>query len=100
MIKSYTRHSPSSLNLFCASPSTFVLERVLGVKQSVGVPAHRGVAVEDGVTVGLLNPAASLEACVDVAHTRYDTLTAMSADDRREKYRATIPAMIEQSLKE
>ena len=46
----YVRHSPSALNLFAASPSMFVLERIVGLEQPVGVPAHRGVAVEDGVT--------------------------------------------------
>jgi hypothetical protein len=100
VIETYVRHSPSALNLFAASPSMFVLERVIGLKQPVGVPAHRGVAVEDGVTLGLLNPDASLEACVDVAYTRYDTLTAMSADGRREKYRETISDMIGRALDE
>jgi hypothetical protein len=100
MIRSYVRHSPSSLNLFCASLSTFVLERVIGVRQVVGVPAHRGVAVEDGVTLGLLDPDAPFEDCVDAAFTRYDTLTALSPDDRREKYRATMPGMIGQALAE
>ena len=55
MIESYVRHSPSSLNLFAAEPAMFVLERIMGIKQTVGVPAHRGVAVEDGVTAGLAN---------------------------------------------
>lgn len=100
MIETYKHHSPSSLNLFAAAPAMWVLEKVLGLKQPVGVPAHRGVAVEDGVTLGLLNPDASLEACVDVAYTRYDTITAMSTDDRREKYRANIPDMIKQALAE
>jgi hypothetical protein len=100
MIETYVRHSPSALNLFAASPSMFVLERVLGLKQPVGVPAYRGVAVEDGVTVGLLDPDASLQACVDVSYTKYDTLTAMSVDDRREKYRASIPDMVSQALAE
>lgn len=98
MIDTYTRHSPSSLNLFCASPSMFVLEKVMGLKQLVGVPAHRGVAVEDGVAIGLLNPEASLQHCVDIAYTKYDTLTAMSSDDRREKYRDSIPEMVRQVL--
>lgn len=100
MIENYQRHSPSSLNLFAASPAMFVLERVMGIKQPVGVPAHRGVAIEDGVTLGLLDPDASLEVCVDASHTRYDTLTAMSTDDRREKYRGTIPDMVKQALAE
>jgi hypothetical protein len=70
----FTRHSPSSLNLFAASPSMFVLEKVLGRRQPVGAPAHRGTAIEDGVTHGLMNPAASLEECSAVAFKKYDTL--------------------------
>ena len=45
MIKEYERHSPSSLNLFAASPAMFVMERVLGIRQPVGVPAHRGTGL-------------------------------------------------------
>ena len=96
----YPRHSPSALNLFCASPSMFVLERILRIKQPVGVPAHRGVAVEDGVTHGLLNPDAALKDCVDVAQLKYDNLTALSTDDRRAKYRDNIPDMVSQALAE
>lgn len=100
MIESYVRHSPSSLNLFAAEPAMFVLERVLGRKQSVGVPAHRGAAVEDGVTAGLANLEASLKACVDVALTKYDTLTAITGDPRRARYRDTIHDMVEAALVE
>jgi hypothetical protein len=96
----YVRHSPSALNLFAASPAMFVAERILGMKQPVGVPAHRGVAVEDGVTFGLLNPKADLKECVDAAYLKYDTLTAMSVDERREKYRGNISDMVEQGLTE
>ena len=96
----YPRHSPSALNLFAASPSMFVLERVLGLKQPVGVPAHRGVAVEDGVAHGLKYPDMSLKECTEIAFTKYDTLAAMSADDRREKYRENIPEMVAQALDE
>ena len=59
-------------------PAMFVLERVLGKKQPVGAPAHRGSAVEDGVTMGLNNMKASVPSCVNVALTKYDTLTALS----------------------
>ena len=41
MIPTYHHHSPSSLNQFAASPALFVLERILGLKQVVGAPAHR-----------------------------------------------------------
>ena len=96
----FERHSPSSLNLFCASPSMFVLEKVLGRRQPVGSPAHRGTAVEDGVTVGLLNPDASIEACTDAAFKTYDRITALSGDKRRAEYRATIPDMVKSALEE
>lgn len=94
------RHSPSSLNLFCASPSMFVLERILGVRQPVGSPAHRGTAVEDGVTHGLMNLGADIDACVAVALKKYDTISALSGDKRREDYRATIPDMVKTALEE
>jgi hypothetical protein len=94
----YYRHSPSSLNMFAMSISMFVLERIHGIKQTVGVPAHRGVAVEDGVTLGLMDPKATLEACVDVAHRSYDNLTAINSDPRRDKYRETIGEMVAAAL--
>lgn len=100
MIASYTRHSPSACNLFCASTSMFVLEKVLGFRQPVGAPAHRGIAVEDGITCGLLDPKASIDACVGVALKKYDTITALSGDKRREDYRATIQDMVESGLTE
>lgn len=96
----YERHSPSSLNLFCASPAMFVLEKVLGKRQPVGAPAHRGTAVEDGVTHGLMNPAADLADCVAVAHKKYDQITALSGDKRREEYRETIADMVKSALQE
>lgn len=96
----FVRHSPSSLNLFMSCPSMFVLEKILGHRQPVGAPAHRGTAVEDGVTHGLMNPAATLEECNDVAFKKYDTITALSADKRREEYRATIPAMVKAAVNE
>jgi hypothetical protein len=94
------RHSPSSLNLFCASPSMFVLERILGRRQPVGSPAHRGTAVEDGVTAGLMDPAKSLDDCYAAAFKSYDKITALSGDKRREEYRATIPDMVKSALEE
>lgn len=94
----YERHSPSALNLFAASPSMFVLERILGMKQPMGAPAHRGVAVEDGVTHGLNDMRVSVQTCTDTALAKYDTLMAMSSDPRREQYRATIPGMVASAL--
>lgn len=96
----YERHSPSSLNLFCASPAMFVLEKILGKRQPVGAPAHRGTAVEEGVTVGLMNPDASITSCIEAALKKYDTITALSTDKRREEYRATIGEMVMLGLEE
>lgn len=94
------RHSPSSLNLFTASTAMFVLERILGRRQPVGVPAHRGTAVEAGVTHGLLNPKAPDAECIAVSHKKYDTITALSTDTRREDYREPIGAMTLSALAE
>jgi hypothetical protein len=96
----YPHHSPSSLNLFAAAPAMWVLERIMKIPQSVGVPAHRGTAVESGVTHGLLDLRAPMQDCIDIAMTRYDMLTAMTPDPRRQKYRDTIPDMVRSALKE
>lgn len=100
MTISYVRHSPSALNLFCAAPAMFVLEKILGQRQPVGAPAHRGTAVEDGVTLGLLNPSAPLDDCVQASYKTYDRITALTRDTRREEYRATIPDMVKLALEE
>lgn len=99
-MKKYERHSPSACNLFCASREMFILEKVLGHRQPVGAPAHRGTAVEAGVALGLLDPKAELSACVAEAEKKFDTVAALSGDPRREDYRAGIPAMVEMALKE
>jgi hypothetical protein len=100
MIPTYTRHSASKLNLYAECPSMFVAEYIIGEKQSVGSPAHRGVAVEDGVSHGLNDLDAPLKDCIEVAHMKYDTLSALSGDPRREKYRETIADMVRTALKE
>ena len=96
----YERHSPSSLNLFAASQAMFVLEKILGLKQPVGAVAHRGSAVEAGRAYGLGDPEAAEKDCIRLALARYDLLTAMSGDVRREKYRDDIPDMVSQALDE
>jgi len=100
MIKTYEHHSPSGLNLYAAEPAMFVLERVLGHKQIVGPAAHRGKAVEHGVTHGLMHPETSIDACSKRALAQYDTLMAMSGDPRSSRYRAGIPAMVRQATTE
>lgn len=94
------RHSPSSLNLFAASPAMWVLERVLGKRQPVGAPAHRGVAVEEGVAFALKNPTCDPQEAINVALMKYDQVTALSGDPRKAKYRATIEVMVLRAMKE
>jgi hypothetical protein len=98
MIKAYEHHSPSSLNLFAASTSMWVLERLLNIRQPVGAPAHRGSAVEEGVAHGLEELAVPVDECVTVALSRYDTLMALSPDPRLDAYRKEIPEMVEQAV--
>jgi hypothetical protein len=95
-----THYSPSSLNLFCASPSMFVLEKVIGRRQPVGVPAYRGTAVEAGVTAGLMEPEKPVDECIAVAHAKYDAITALSLDARRAQYRADVGPMVTAALEE
>lgn len=96
----YDHHSASSTSLFCASPAMWVAEKLLGLRQPVSAPAHRGVAVEVGVTHGLINPDASLAECVKRAIIKYDTLMALSPDLRRERYRETLSDMVSHALAE
>lgn len=96
----YTRHSPSALNLFAASPALFVLEKIMGHRQPGNAPMYRGTAVEDGVTHGLMNQSAPLAECAAVALKKYDTITALMQDKRRDEYRDTIPAMVASALEE
>lgn len=96
----FLRHSPSSLNLFSASPSMFVLEKIIGRRQPMGAPAFRGTAVEDGVTAGLMDLRKPLEECDAVAFATYDRISALTTDKRREEFRADIPAMVKTSLAE
>jgi hypothetical protein len=98
IIDKIEHHSPSALNLFAADISMYVLERILGQRQPVGAPAHRGSAVEEGVAYGLEQLEAPVEECVTIALSRYDTLMALSADPRRDAYRKDIPEMIEQAV--
>jgi hypothetical protein len=100
MIAGYERHSPSKLNLFAECPSMWVVEYLIGERQPVGAPAHRGSAVEDGVSHGLSDLSAPLRDCIEVAERKYDSLMALSGDPRHEKYRETIGDMVTAALAE
>jgi len=101
----FSRHgvehlSPSSLNMFVASPAIWVMERLLKKRAPVGAAAHRGTAVEAGVVHGLMDHTAPLEDCVAIAEKRFRELTALSRDPRREKEQDGIPGTVEQAIAE
>jgi hypothetical protein len=91
--------SPSSINLFAASPALFVLEKCLKLKQPVGAAAHRGTAVEAGVVLGLLTGATDAE-CAAAAQATYSERVALCGDPRRDKERDAIVDMTLVGLKE
>ena len=93
------RHSPSSLNKFAASPSMYVMEKILGMKQAVGALAHRGTAVEYGVSTGLADLKLDPDACVEAALERYDYLTSVD-DPKKADVRVDIPPMTKMALDE
>jgi len=92
--------SPSSCNLFAASPAMFVMQKCLKRTTAVGAAAHRGTSVEAGIAYGLENLSAPLPKCVDVAMDRFRGLTALSGDPRVEKERSAIPDMVRIGLEE
>jgi PD-(D/E)XK nuclease superfamily len=90
--------SPSSCNLFTASPAMFVLQKCLGKKTSVGAAAHRGSAVEHGLAYFLTTGDAT--GAVNLAKNEFSTLTAMSGDPRQEKEAAAIADMVMTAIAE
>ena len=105
MVNAFERHgldhlSASSVNLFVAQPAMWAMQKLLGRKSSVGPAAHRGTAIEAGVEMGLFDPAASIEACQDLAIARFNQLTALSADPAVQKERANIAPAVATALAE
>ena len=90
--------SPSSCNLFTASPAMFVLQKCLGKKTSVGAAAHRGTAVEHGLAHFLINGNAT--EAVNLAKKEFATATAMIGDPRQEKEAAAIADMVMTAIAE
>jgi len=94
-----THLSPSSLNLFVSAPAVWVLEKVLKRRQPVGCAAHRGTAVEDGITHGLTTGEDDA-ACVAVAERKFAQVSALSGDPNKDKEREAIPGFVAQGLAE
>ena len=71
--------SPSSLNSAATNLPLWVLERLLKRKAPVGAAAHRGTAIEAGVTVGLLYLSHGIEQCQAIALDKFDELVKVPA---------------------
>jgi hypothetical protein len=52
------------------------------------------------VTAGLIDPTKPIEECVAVALKKYDAITGLSGDKRRDEYRGTISDMVKSALEE
>jgi hypothetical protein len=84
--------SPSSLNLWAASPAIFVLERLLKKRSAVGPAAHRGTAVEAGIVHGLMTGLDANESAAK-ASAEFARLTALMTGDKVDKEARAVPEM-------
>lgn len=92
--------SASSLSTFAAEPALWVMEKLLKRRGQVGCAAHRGTAAEDGIVHGLLNPDASIEDCQALALVKYDQLSALSGDPKRQKERDAVAPIVATAIPE
>lgn len=92
--------SASSLNLWAASPAAWMLSYPLKRRTPVGAAAHRGTAVEAGVSVGLFDMDKPLEDCQALALAKFDQLTALSGDPRRAAQREVVAPTVATALNE
>ena len=92
--------SASSCNLFAAAPALWCMERLLGLKAPVGAAAHRGTAIEAGVSNGLLRPWATEDECVDVAEQQFRNLIAFSGDPKQESEGKAVAPTVRVALAE
>jgi hypothetical protein len=92
--------SASSLNVWAAQPALWIMERLLGRRLATGIAAARGKAVEHGVHLGLTNPPASLDECIDAAEREFIRQTVLSVDPRREDERKKLAGWVTGALAE
>lgn len=105
MSNSFSQHgidhlSASSLNLWAAQPALWIMERLLGKKTPIGIPAARGKSVEHGVHLGLLDPTKLVEECAAEAEREFNRLTALGGDPRRDEERLKIGGYVRGALAE
>lgn len=92
--------SASSLNLWAAQPALWIMERLLGRRAPVGIPAARGKAVEHGVHLGLIDPSKTIDDCAAEAEREFNRLTALAGDPRRDEERPKIGGYVRGALAE
>lgn len=92
--------SASTCNLFQAEPALFVMEKIMGIRGSVGCAAHRGTAAERGIEAGLVNPEKPVAECQELAMKEFDRLAALSTDPNRDKERDAVAGIVESGLTE
>ena len=85
--------SVSHINDFIERRPKWYLSRVLGYDFPVGAAAHRGTAVEHGVTHGLLNDC-SLDESVELALKDFSNISKDCEKDDINSNRVAIPAMV------
>jgi len=85
--------SPSSCNLFTASPAAFVMQKVLGKRSSVGAAAHRGTAVEAGIAFAL-STNGDVNGAIETTKREFNRLVSLSTDPRQEKEAAALADMV------
>lgn len=92
--------SASSLNTYAAQPAAWAMSYLLKRRLPVGASAHRGTAIEAGVSAGLFNPEKPVDDCIAIALAEYDRLTALSSDPRREAQRKVVQDTVPVALTE
>lgn len=88
--------SPSSINLWIASPGLFALRYIGKVSDKGGAAMWRGSAVEDGIRAVLLG---KTNDAIALAHNSFDMNAQGESTDEIDAERALIAPMIEQCIK-
>lgn len=92
--------SATSLNAAATQLPIWIMEKLMGRKAPVGCAAHRGSAVESGITVGLFYPDKPIEECQVIAVQKFDLLSALSSDPRKDQERQAVSPTVAQALRE
>lgn len=95
-----THLSASSINAYATDLGLWCMERLMKMKTQVGCAAHRGTAIEAGVSAGLLDPSLPIEVAQAIAIQEYAKLTAFSSDPKREQEREAVEPSVAVAIDE